>query len=365
MVRAGEWRPTREFKGRRGYQANGMLWPHPHDRAFENFLHWVADKVETAGASQNPGKSMMELVNRFDAEPFQSEEIARAEPSDLVLRRQEYQMSGEIPEGILAITFGADVQGDRIELEFVGFGDNDETWGLGYHVISGRPERASTWAKLTEMIGRKWTHPKLGEIGIDGGCIDSKWRPDNVRAWTVKHRTKHVFAITGSVVLGKPIVGSPRHDMVLIGTRKRQVSVYDIGTHEVKDRIYQRLLLDVPDGDGEFPPGYPHYPVADCYDERYFEGLTVEIPAMKRGSDGEWYRHFTCKNGQRNEPLDCRVYAIAAREIARPPMRARLAKISPETVRKTEKPAESEGKSSRNRKNWRIGATRLERVRPY
>lgn len=364
MWRSGEWVATRPFKGIRGYQMSGMSWPHPVPRAYKNFFHWIAARTEAAEAAANPEKAKMELVNRFDSEPFQPAEVAKADPSDLVTKREEYEYEGEIPEGILSIVFGADVQGNRLELEFVGVGDEDQTWGLGYHIIPGRPERQATWDKLSELIAKKWQHPKLGEIGIDGGMIDSKFRPDNVRAWAIKHRTKHIFAVIGSTVLGKPIVGKPKRDLVTIGTRKRQVQIYEIGTHEAKDRIYQRLLLDKPDG-AEFPHGYMHYPVADCYDEKYFEGLTVEIPALKRGGDGEWYRHFSAKSGQRNEPLDLRVYAMAAHIVARPPMRARLAKIRPKTLSKDDKPEDFEDKKRKNRRNWRIGATTLRRGATY
>jgi phage terminase large subunit GpA-like protein len=365
MWSCGEWRATRNpDSNTRGYQMNGMSWPHPVNSAFKNFFHWMAHRMEEITNDPNPEKAKMVLVNRFDAEPYQPESIAKAEPDELVRRREEYQIEGEIPEEVISITFGADVQADRIEAEIVGHGLEDRTWGLGFHVISGRPERSTTWDKLTKLIETKWAHPKLGEIGIDGGCIDSKFRPDNVRAWTAKHRTKHIYAIIGSVNLGKPIITKPSLDVVTVGSRRMQVQIYEIGTHEAKDRIYQRLLLDKPDA-GEYPHGFMHYPVADCYDSAYFEGLTVEVPAMKRGSDGEWYRHFSCKNGQRNEPLDCRVYAMAAQLICRPPMATRAAKIGLKTISKPDNEGAKGKESAKTRRNGAFRVPRLGRVNPF
>ena len=357
------WRATREFKTICGFQANGMLWPHPHQSAYRNFLHQKAEEIEAIEKDQNPEKRRMVMVNRFDAEPYRPKAAEKPQPSALVARREDYSVL-QIPEGVLAICFGADVQNDRIELEFVGFGENDEEWGLGHHILPGRPLGKKLWENIDKLVQVKFTHPILGEMTIDGGCIDSKFRPEKVRAWTVKRRAKKIFAIYGSTQLGKPIISRPKKDKVTIGSRSRLVTLYEIGTHEAKDQIYQNLELEA-EGDS-YPMGYMHYPKAvegpstlQEYGEEYFEQLTVEDPEMKRGNDGEFYRHFTAPAGARNEALDLRVYAKASLLISKPPMKARLAKIERKTVRDGDESGEKLSKSQQNRRNWATGATTL------
>lgn len=69
--------------------------------------------------------------------------------------------------------------------------------------------------------------------------------------------------------------------------------------------IYSRLRLAPPtEESGEpFPAGYCHFP---RYEEEYFRQLTAE--SLVKG-------HWVVGPNQRNEALDCRVYARAAASI--------------------------------------------------
>ena len=70
--------------------------------------------------------------------------------------------------------------------------------------------------------------------------------------------------------------------------------------------------------------GYCHFPLT--YDQRYFEGLTAERVRTKfvRGhAVREWF--LPC--GRRNEPLDIRVYSLAAL-LSRPLPWARLGEVA-------------------------------------
>ena len=57
-------------------------------------------------------------------------------------------------------------------------------------------------------------------------------------------------------------------------------------------------------------PGYCHFPEKDVYDAEHFKQLTAEVKKkrMSRGFLTSVYE----KIYERNEPLDCRVYARAA-----------------------------------------------------
>lgn len=359
------WEATREFVDTVGFQSGYMLWPHRHFDAYDNYFHQRAAEMEKIERSRNPEKKRMTLINRGDAEPYQPEAMEKPEPSLLVDRLEHYSIVN-IPKEIICIVFGADVQDNRIELEFVGSDQHGSEWGLGYHVLPGKPLDGKIWENLDKLVmGVRFNHPILGKMGIDGGFIDSLRHPDMVRAWTAKRRAKRIFAITGSNQLGKPIIATKKKEKVRAGRVNRIVTVYEIGTHEAKDQIYQNLEHE-PEGES-FPPGYMHYTslltsdflTIQGYGEEYFKQLTAETPRMKRAKDGDFYKFFECPEGARNEPLDIRVYAKAARIECKAPIGARLRKIGQKTVSKGD---ESEGisdKSRKNRENWRTGATSL------
>jgi len=92
------------------------------------------------------------------------------------------------------------------------------------------------------------------------------------------------------------------------------IRLFIIGTDTLKDTLFDRLKLT------EFGPGYCHFPDHPAYTEdegEYFKGLTAEerVNKFERGVLlGSHYR----KTRSRNEPLDLRVYAMAALAILNP-----------------------------------------------
>ena len=347
-IHDGYWEATRPFTGVAGFWGNGMLSPHPVQKGFASHLHWIAQQQLEADKSSNPERERRVIVNTFDALPFKAKLEEKVEPWELVERREGYRPHLEVPDGVLVVTFGADVQGNRLELEFVGHGLNDETWGLGYKVIHGSPLKSSTWRDLDKLLlGTVFNHPSLGKLKAAAGCIDSKYRPDKVRSWTRQRKGRRIFSIYGSQILGKPPISKPKRE------GKPPVTLYEIGTNEIKDMIYQRLELMQDSGDTGFPQGYCHFPNTDEYEEAYFRGLTVEDSTLKKANDGDYYRAFDCPKGARNEPLDCRVYAMAAERILRPDYRAISRKAgSLDNAEEPKKPKTKKAKRAIARKRW-------------
>ena len=309
MMLAGDWKPTREFRGKRGFQAGSLLWPHPINRAKHpgGFLQMLAQKEIDVSKNANPERAIRVLVNTEDAEPFQPEIDKKPEASEIEQRREEYDPSQEIPADIRVITVGGDCQqAGRIELEFVGHGEDFRTWGLGYKVLYGSLQQTSIWRRLDELLLTEFNHPLCGKLKVAATFIDEGHALSRVLAFTRPRFGRKVFACKGSSRLGVPVVGAPTK----IG--RPPAWHYMIGTHEAKDMIYQRLELVKADGETMFPIGYMHFPKNEDYGTSYFKGLTAEDSTLKRGLDGDWYRFFECDKGVRNEPLDCRVYAMAA-----------------------------------------------------
>jgi len=93
---------------------------------------------------------------------------------------------------------------------------------------------------------------------------------------------------------------------------KRGVRVWPVNSGMAKEELYRWLRQDRPTDEDvakgiPFPPGYCHFP---RYSEEYFRQITAEqlVTKIVKG----YRRHEWQKMRERNEALDCRVYARAA-----------------------------------------------------
>jgi len=55
------------------------------------------------------------------------------------------------------LTAGVDTQGDRLEYEVVGWGRGEQSWGIEYGLVMGKPDQASTWQALSDKLIRYFT----------------------------------------------------------------------------------------------------------------------------------------------------------------------------------------------------------------
>ena len=87
--------------------------------------------------------------------------------------------------------------------------------------------------------------------------------------------------------------------------KTRVTPLYLIGVDSLKDAFIARLRIDEPGA------GFCHFPVGRGLD--YYAGLTSERP-LRKYHKGVARRVWTKAPGVRNEPLDCRILAMAALE---------------------------------------------------
>lgn len=301
------------------------LIPH-HKKAWmmrpENGAQWVATATgdgRTAGfhlsALYSPWVTWGEIANEFIhagkdpkllkvffntklGETWEDGDGETVDPTTLHARREEYT---DCPPGVVVVTAGVDVQDDRLEAEVVGWGVGEESWSLDYVAMYGDPSGPEVWAQLDEYLRRRFVHPLLPRgIGIAAACVDTGGH-HTLRAYAfVRGKdARRIWAIKG--MPGKRAVWPRRPSK----NNKGKVNLWLVGVDSAKETIYARLRRL------EAGPGYCHFPLSDAYDEEYFDGLTVEKMRTKyhRGfSVQEWFK----PDGKRNEPLDCRVYALAA-----------------------------------------------------
>lgn len=316
MIKAGRWNATRPFEGIAGFHGSRMMSPHPAQKGFVSHLHWAAVEEMKIEKAENREKAKRVLINTFDAETYQAPEEEKPDPVglfgecyDYLSRVSEFQLN--VPANVLVVTGGFDVQGDRVEFEFVGHGQFGQTYGLGYHVLSGNTLEPEVWAKVDKLL-EDWSfvHPcgkVLKAVRVFG---DSKYRQDAVLAFVKPRMAKGIFPCYGSNTIGKPIVTTPK--------TVRGARFYEIGVDEAKSIIYQNANLRRDKRSDEFPHNYMHFPIGHGYGVEYFQRLLIEAVEMKKGPDGNFYPHFTNPNRLRNEPLDVRCYNLGAERSLRP-----------------------------------------------
>ena len=252
-------------------------------------------------------------------------------------RRETYKL----PEGVLYITAGVDVQDDRLECLVIGWGENEESWILGFKQIWGNPAIATVWNQLFQYLTTPIEGRKINSTGIDTGGHHTQ----QAYAFVKANRHYRVKAFKGANKPGQPI--APRRPNT---NNKGKVPLYYIGVHAAKDLIFARLRIDQPG------PGYMHFNNEHC-DEEYFSQLTSEVKE-KYIVGGQVVYRWVKPEHKRNEILDLTVYALTALKIDNPNLKhlqhlADEAKAKGETVKAGAMEQPKKVKLKR-RSNWSI-----------
>lgn len=282
------WQPTAESRsGTRGYHLSTLYSP----------LGWMswAEIVDQWLQAQGRPELLKVFINTILGETYE-ERGEGAEPDALLGRREQY--AAEVPHGVGVLTAGVDVQGDRLEVMVWGFGVGEEMWLIAYTELPGDPEDDGLWDQLDDFLLQTFTHESGREVPIEAVCIDSQGGyADQVYKFCKARRGRRVFAIRGGGETGKPLVGP------WSAKNRYRCRVYTLCVDSGKDIIYARLRAEEPG------PGYVHLP--SWADRRVVEGITAE-KAVRQYRKGRGMVRVWLKVRERNEPLDCTNYALAA-----------------------------------------------------
>lgn len=231
------------------------------------------------------------------------------DPDTLMGRREIYE--AELPEGVLVLTAGVDTQDDRFEYEIVGHGHFGETWGIEKGIIMGRPDDPATWDSLDMMVFDRVLRFKDGlglKVSIsfvdEGGHFTGE-----VRLFCQQRIQKKVYCIKGFPGPDRPFTSPPKKQKIIIKNRYLgTVWQYQLGVDSGKQMVMDNLKVQAPG------PKYCHFPLRDDYGAMYFNGLLSEhlVPEGKTRQRWVWQK---IQGHERNEPLDCRNYALAAYKV--------------------------------------------------
>lgn len=225
---------------------------------------------------------------------------------------------GVVPVGAYVIIGTADVQKDRIEVAWYGFGPEVECWVIDHHVLEGDTSNDAVWRELTQLLRRRFRHAdgnSEAELPADIFLIDMQYQSEMVKLWVRKQRNKRVRAIQGSESWGAPaVIGRSQTDLTSTGDKKKQrrgFSFWRLSTASLKLELYRRLRRAAPEGIQHPPFAGPwiHHPE---FAEEWFKQLTAEhiVRRQLRGRRGASRLVFE-KVRERNEALDLTVYALA------------------------------------------------------
>lgn len=260
-------------------------------------LHEVV--TEFLEVKDNPVE-LQTFVNTVLAEEWEDARKFETTAEALAARREVY--AADVPSGVGILTCGIDTHENRLEVEVVGWGMDEESWGIDRRVFAGDPALPDVWLALDEYLQRQWVREDGRRLVIQATCIDyGGHRGAHVANFCVPRSGRRVWAVRGkSENSDKRTPIWPRKPTVKTQGR---FPLYEIGTNAAKDVVFARIDLQSPG------PGFMHFP--SHYDFEALEQLTVE-KLVRRQSGRVAYEVWECPPGKRNESTDCRVYAYAA-----------------------------------------------------
>lgn len=309
MIAGGRWRAVRpEIKGHAGFRLNALV-------SLLANASWGKLAAEFVASKEDPGLLQV-FVNTILGQGWNDagEEI---DEDDLYNRRESFGME-PIPEDVLALTAGIDVQRDRIECTFLGWPEASDCLVLAHHVIWGDPQDGDTWAELDALLKTRWHHQLGGTIGLDAAVVDSGdgETMEAVYAFCFPRTKRKILA-------GKGMAGN-RAWIEPSKSKRRGGRLFIIGVDGLKSHITSRLARG------------RSIRFAEDLSRVWFEQLTAERLVV-RYSRGQPQRRFERIPGRAAEALDCVVYGFAARQMINVNWQIRRADLA--TLHPIEKPA--------------------------
>lgn len=290
-ARGACWIPTAKSSrpNLRSYHLSALYSP---------WFTWAECARDFLDAKNDPAL-LQPFINTVLGEEWEDATGDQVDPDSLFAKREEYDL---LPMQVAMLTAGVDVQPDRLEVEIVGWGRDEESWNVDYQVIPGDPSSNEVWDQLDDLLEKRWPHPALETgMGIAATAIDTGGsNTQSVYAYVRPREGRRIWGIKG--YNGKRPVWPRRPSR----TNKGKINLYPIGVDTAKETIVARLAKV---GAGVRGAGACHFHIDR--DKEYFEQLTAEkrITKFRKGFK---FTEWTKQDKARNEALDCRVYAYAA-----------------------------------------------------
>ena len=239
------------------------------------------------------------FVNTIKAESFEPPSV-KFQENELYNRRESYTPT-TLPDDIIFISSGVDVQGDRVEIEFRGWALGFESFGIKHSVIMGDTKQSDVWSKLYTELKQVFYTTSGRRLRSSISLIDSGFNKE--RVYNFVRLDSRFFASKGASESEKKKDFISPSKKVASGVR-----LFSIGTYQGKSEVFKLLRID------EVGAGYCHF--NESYSLEYFRQLTAEkLVKTKTPSGYTTYRWEKIR--ERNEGLDLFVLCLAGAKIMR------------------------------------------------
>lgn len=335
MVFDGRWVPSRpKNRLKRGYELNGINSLFPHRKGYVSRLHQMIEGYLEASAKG--AMSMMVWTNTFLSKTYAPEELRVNWNKLEVMARGEEWAEGKVPRHVLAVTAGADIQKDRVEVIVCGWGYGFECWCVELRIIQGAITHKDTRQALDDFLRTTYEREDGLRLKIAAVCVDTKYNTKAVKDWLAGKETRKIFGIIGKT--GYPPEGQ---DFVAARTAKktahRGARVFAIRTDAAKFELFSNLAKT------RQGPGYVHFPKGRGFDSEFFEQLGAEKGVIRKVR-GVPQVHYEQRR-KRNEAVDLMVYASAAIRIIDPAFERLKKRLDAEVKRQRNLQIENESSS--------------------
>lgn len=299
MLLDGEWRATAPFTDTAGFHLNALYSP-------VGWLSWADIAAKWLNA-QNNTDALCTFVNTVLGEPW----VEHGDAPDwqmLYDRRDTKRAVGVVPAEALLVTAGVDVQKDRIECSLWAWSSGTRSWLVDHVVLPGGPHSAECWSSLTKLLNTPLPTSDGQQLKIALMAIDSGYESTAVYAWCRK-MGRIVMPVKGIERFDRsaPVSAPSAVDFTFNGKKYNNgVKVTSVAVSTFKMETYRWLKQSIDSAD--VPTGYINVPNLET---EFFKQLCAEQLKTVTTRTGfnklEWQ-----KIRDRNEALDCRVYARAA-----------------------------------------------------
>lgn len=302
LIKEGYWKTTSTegIPGRAGFHISSLYSDSPN-------CSWpnLARQREAANYDK---ENLRVFINTRLGLPASQKDFGHVQPQDILdqVIKSSYETvygTDALPNDISLITCGVDVQGngtpkDRLEYSLYGF-SRTRCYLLAHLALDGNVLEDEVWAALREVVTAIYTtDDKKKAIRPAIAFVDSGNGNTTMRVYRqCKKLGRTMFPIKGNITPGKA--------MVVKGfTPATKQPLFHIQTALVKDKI-MAMLNDYTSGN---PEAQMQFPVD--LDPFVAAGLCSEHREVQPGGKVIYVHNKV----DRNEPLDCAVYAIAAKE---------------------------------------------------
>jgi phage terminase large subunit GpA-like protein len=258
-------------------------------------------------------------VNKRAADCWRDEIENTFNAEGLAQRRQDTGAGngypvGTVPDGVLLLTAGVDVQGgggtlgERLVLTVWGWGKGEEGWHLGHWELHGDPQQPEVWQQLDNIAATAWERADGKQLRLAIGGVDDGGLATTAVRNFCRGRSQWV-PMKGSGEKGKSLIG--RGTAVDVSAKnktmqRRGLLLYIVGTDASINHLQGRIRNEQPG------PGYLH--LGQAATDQFLAEL---FPWKRRAKQVKGFTQYEwhLPSGAHDEGGDCTRMAYAALQL--------------------------------------------------